>query len=348
MCPDSGSNGNNGDGRHGNGSDAAGKDVVGSVLVVGAGIGGIQSALDLADSGYRVYLLESSPAIGGTMPRLDKTFPTNDCSMCILSPKLVEAGRHLNIELLTYSDLESVEGEAGNFSITVRKRPRYVDPDKCTGCALCATVDVPDLTKLVEHDGEFWADRITIDGNKCVQCGDCSRACVAENPEVPAMSTIRENLSSVFERLAGKSMPAIGNAGSAAKLASVQVMTRDERLDYWHQHMSKCIKCYGCRDVCPVFVDSECRMEDWAKPGHLPPDAPLYHVARAYYISQRCTHCGYCEDTCPTKLPLRMLVDLIRHEDPEDLFDFVPGLADEQVVRIRDAFPMPEPQEEGA
>ncbi|MGB9846150.1 MAG: FAD-dependent oxidoreductase, partial [Desulfotomaculales bacterium] len=74
---------------------------VGAVMVVGAGIAGIQASLDLAESGYYVYLVESSPAIGGTMPMLDKTFPTNDCSMCILSPKLVECGRHLNIEILT-------------------------------------------------------------------------------------------------------------------------------------------------------------------------------------------------------------------------------------------------------
>ena len=106
---------------------------VGSVLVIGGGIGGIQASLDLADSGYRVYLLESLPAIGGVMPTLDKTFPTNDCSMCILAPKLVEAGRHPNIELLTYSDFESIEGEAGHFSVRVRRKPRYVDPEKCTG-----------------------------------------------------------------------------------------------------------------------------------------------------------------------------------------------------------------------
>ena len=89
------------------------KDTVGSVLVVGGGIGGIQASLDLADSGFKVYLLESLPAIGGTMARLDKTFPTNDCSMCILSPKLVEAGRHPNIELMTYSELERLRAQQG-------------------------------------------------------------------------------------------------------------------------------------------------------------------------------------------------------------------------------------------
>ena len=112
-------------------------DKVGAVMVVGGGIAGIQASLDLAESGYYVYLVEASPAIGGVMAQLDKTFPTNDCSMCILSPKLVEAGRHLNIQALTYSEVEKVEGEPGDFEITVRKKPRYVDPSKCTGCGEC-------------------------------------------------------------------------------------------------------------------------------------------------------------------------------------------------------------------
>jgi heterodisulfide reductase subunit A len=114
-------------------------EMTGAVLVVGGGIGGIQAALDLAESGYKVYLLEKSPAIGGTMAQLDKTFPTNDCSMCILSPKLVECGRHLNIELLTYSDLEDVEGEAGRFKVRIKKRARSVDESLCTGCGSCTS-----------------------------------------------------------------------------------------------------------------------------------------------------------------------------------------------------------------
>ncbi len=112
-------------------------DKVGAVMVVGGGIAGIQASLDLAESGYYVYLVESSPAIGGVMAQLDKTFPTNDCSMCILSPKLVEAGRHLNIQTLTYSEVVKVEGNPGDFEITVRKKPRYIDPTKCTGCGEC-------------------------------------------------------------------------------------------------------------------------------------------------------------------------------------------------------------------
>jgi len=110
---------------------------VGTVLVVGGGIGGIQTSLDLAESGFKVYLVEEKPAIGGVMSQLDKTFPTNDCSMCILSPKLVDVGRHPNIELLTYSELEEVSGKAGNFKIKVKKNASFVDGEKCTGCGEC-------------------------------------------------------------------------------------------------------------------------------------------------------------------------------------------------------------------
>ncbi len=111
---------------------------VGAVLVVGAGVGGMQAALDLADSGYKVYLVERGPSIGGVMAQLDKTFPTNDCAMCTLAPRMVDCGGHLNIEKLTYSEIESIEGTAGNFRVRVRKKARFVDPDKCTGCAECA------------------------------------------------------------------------------------------------------------------------------------------------------------------------------------------------------------------
>ncbi len=111
---------------------------IGAAMVVGGGIGGIQSALDLANAGFFVYLVEKTPAIGGVMSALDKTFPTNDCSMCILSPKLVEVGRHRNIRLLTLSEVESIEGRAGNFTVAVREQPRYIDVEKCIACGKCA------------------------------------------------------------------------------------------------------------------------------------------------------------------------------------------------------------------
>ena len=108
-----------------------------SVLIIGAGIAGIQAALDLANMGFKVYLVEKTPAIGGRMAQLDKTFPTNDCSMCMLSPKLVEAGRHPNIELMTYSDIEGISGSVGNFKVKIKKKARYVDVDKCNACYEC-------------------------------------------------------------------------------------------------------------------------------------------------------------------------------------------------------------------
>jgi NADH:ubiquinone oxidoreductase subunit E/NAD-dependent dihydropyrimidine dehydrogenase PreA subunit len=110
---------------------------VGAVLVVGGGVGGMQASLDLAEGGYKVYLVERGPSIGGVMAQLDKTFPTNDCAMCTLAPRMVDCGGHLNIEKLTYSEIESIEGSAGNFRVRVRKKARYVDPDKCTGCGEC-------------------------------------------------------------------------------------------------------------------------------------------------------------------------------------------------------------------
>ncbi|MBF0375879.1 MAG: FAD-dependent oxidoreductase [Desulfamplus sp.] len=112
----------------------------GSVMVVGAGIAGIQASLDLADSGYLVYLVDNNSAIGGVMAKLDKTFPTNDCSMCIISPKLVEAGRHLNIELLNKTHVREVSGTAGNFKVKLLEEPRFIDTDKCTACGECSSV----------------------------------------------------------------------------------------------------------------------------------------------------------------------------------------------------------------
>ena len=101
---------------------------VGAVMVVGGGVAGIQASLDLANSGFYVHLVETKPAIGGVMAQLDKTFPTNDCSMCIISPKLVECGRHLNIEIHTLTDVAAIDGEPGNLKVTLKKQPRLRGP----------------------------------------------------------------------------------------------------------------------------------------------------------------------------------------------------------------------------
>lgn len=172
-------------------------DKIGAVLVVGAGIAGIQASLDLADSGYYVYLVDKAPAIGGTMPMLDKTFPTNDCSMCILSPKLVECGRHLNIEVITNAELVDLQGEPGNFKATIQKYARYVDPEKCTGCGSCAEecpVKVDDefnqgLGKrkaIYKLYAQAYPNAYAIDASKCLKikkpkaCGKCLEVCQAD------------------------------------------------------------------------------------------------------------------------------------------------------------------------
>ncbi len=106
-------------------------------LVVGAGIAGIEAALRIADSGKKVYLVEKEPSIGGHMAKFDKTFPTLDCAACILTPKMVTVGQHPNIELLSYSEVEDVSGYVGNFKVKVRRKARYIDEAKCTGCGAC-------------------------------------------------------------------------------------------------------------------------------------------------------------------------------------------------------------------
>jgi heterodisulfide reductase subunit A len=109
-----------------------------AALIIGAGIAGIQAALDIADAGFPVYLVEREPSIGGRMAQLDKTFPTLDCSSCILTPKMVDADQHPNINLMTYSEVDSVERDGGGFHVRVRKKARYVDADTCKGCGDCA------------------------------------------------------------------------------------------------------------------------------------------------------------------------------------------------------------------
>ncbi len=163
---------------------------VGAVLVVGAGIGGIQASLDLAYSGFKTYLLDSGPTIGGIMAQLDKTFPTNDCSMCIMAPKLVECGRHLNIKIIPNARIESLRGEVGNFIVGVKRKARYVDMEKCTGCGECrkhCPVEVPDaFNQGLNKRKSVYIDypqavpaKYAIDKVNCLGCGVCERVCLA-------------------------------------------------------------------------------------------------------------------------------------------------------------------------
>jgi len=163
---------------------------VGAVLVVGGGVAGIQASLDLADSGFRVYLLDNSPSIGGVMAQLDKTFPTNDCAMCILAPKLVTAGRHPNITLITNANIKRLAGEAGSFKIILTRRARYVDAGKCTGCGVCAQkCPVESIDEFNEGLGRRSAIYVKypqavplvyiIDREKCIGCTTCQEVCKA-------------------------------------------------------------------------------------------------------------------------------------------------------------------------
>ena len=165
-------------------------------LVIGGGIAGIQASLDLAEAGTEVFLVEREPSIGGRMAQLDKTFPTNDCAMCILSPKLVEVSKHPNIELLTNSEVLALEGEAPWFKAHVRKHPRYVDEAKCTGCGICTTkcpVRLPDpynkglsRTRCIRIPFPQAVPAVPIiDAANCLyhtrgRCGVCKKLCQAE------------------------------------------------------------------------------------------------------------------------------------------------------------------------
>jgi heterodisulfide reductase subunit A len=161
------------------------------VLVIGAGIAGIQASLDLADQGFRVYLVEKNPSIGGRMAQLDKTFPTMDCAACILTPKMVDAGRHPNIQLLTYSEVKEISRAGETFKVTVLKKPRYVDETRCTGCGICAQhCPVEALNEFDERLGVRKAIYVpfpqavpliyTINKDDCIECGLCEKVCGAE------------------------------------------------------------------------------------------------------------------------------------------------------------------------
>jgi heterodisulfide reductase subunit A len=158
------------------------------VLVVGGGVGGCQAALDLANAGFKVYLAEESLSIGGTMAQLDKTFPTLDCSICILGPKLVEVAAHPDIEMLTYAEIKSIAGAAGGFEVDLVLKPRYVNMSKCVGCGTCTTVCpviVPSRWNLGLKPRKciriIFAQavplRATIEREYCLDCEMCVKAC---------------------------------------------------------------------------------------------------------------------------------------------------------------------------
>ncbi len=165
-------------------------------LVIGGGIAGIQTALDIADAGYEVDIVEKKPTIGGKMTQIDKTFPTLDCAACILTPKMVDAAQHEKIHIYAYSEVESVKGFVGNFHVTIRKKARFVDETKCTGCGDCTTKcpqkNVPNEFNLGMDSRRAiyipFAQAVpkiaTIDADYCTmmktgKCGICSKVCAA-------------------------------------------------------------------------------------------------------------------------------------------------------------------------
>jgi len=189
------------------------------VLIIGAGISGMQSALDIADKGYKVVIIDKTSTIGGSMVKLDKTFPTNDCSICTAAPKMVELSRHPNIELITYAELNRLEGKKGDFTAQIWKKTKYVDPDKCTGCDDCTEVCPVDV---VSSFNEKISTRkaiyiefpqavpivYTIDHEHCTGCGACDRVCEpgaitflekSEEIEVKAGSIVVATGFEVFE-----------------------------------------------------------------------------------------------------------------------------------------------------
>jgi heterodisulfide reductase subunit A len=166
------------------------------VLVIGAGIAGIQASLDLADAGFKVYLVEQEPSIGGNMPKVVKTFPTDDCAMCTIAPKMNEVATHKNIEILAYSEVKECSGSLGNFEVKVIRKPRYVDEKKCVGCGDCMT-KCPTKTRDDYNQGLGERKAIyipfpnalpkiaTIDRSVCRQftkgkCGVCKKICPAD------------------------------------------------------------------------------------------------------------------------------------------------------------------------
>jgi heterodisulfide reductase subunit A len=173
------------------------------VVVIGAGVAGIQAALDLAGHNIHVHLIEREPTIGGHMAQLDKTFPTNDCSMCILSPKMVEVARHPMITIHTCAEVESVEGEVGNFRVRVKKHPRYIIEDECNGCGDCTRICPVEVYNrfdagigvrkaIYKPHAQAVPDIVVKDQEHCIECGLCYDACGKE-------AILREDAERAFE-----------------------------------------------------------------------------------------------------------------------------------------------------
>jgi heterodisulfide reductase subunit A-like polyferredoxin len=257
-------------------------------IIIGGGISGIQAALDIANSGYEVVLVEKEPSIGGHMAQLSETFPTLDCSSCILTPKMVEVSQHDRIKLLTYAEVEEVEGYVGNFNVKVKKKPRYVDEDKCTGCDLCA--ESPECMRVCpvgaikkdEKTGIFKIDEKACKSAVEEGCAACVEACEYGGISIPPGYD-----HAVVCDLCGGSPECVEVCPTDA--LKMVVSCRGVRLDP--------DKCTGCR-ICELVCSSE-------KEGVFSPTRSQIHLKEedaSFDVAIDCRFCRIdtpCVEACP-------------------------------------------------
>ncbi len=323
-----------------------------AVLVIGGGISGMQSSLDLANAGMRVYLVESSPAIGGKMAQLDKTFPTNDCSMCIVSPKLVEVGRHRNISLFTHSEVKSLTGDAGRFTATVVRHARYVDVGACTGCGLC------EIVCPVTHISHFPAPpaegekktrargkekklirgrqspqptrsqkwNFSVDNSLCSMCGGCFKACLhgAVTWEKKQVAVIDQNkctgCGACFVACPEKFKAiTIDQAADLDKSVGAAVYARSQLLkkEYQGKEQGECIRCGLCVITCDKVMNI----------------GALKMVEDGIEASvDICQVCGACASVCPVKF---LDIEQVTNKVPRPLLNsFNEGLNGRKPINI--------------
>jgi heterodisulfide reductase subunit A2 len=329
--------------------------LTGAVLVIGGGISGMQSALDLANAGIKVYLVESSPAIGGRMAQLDKTFPTNDCAMCIVSPKLVEVGRHPNIELFTHSEVKGLQGEAGNFRAAIVRHRRFVDIARCTGCGLCELACpvthlsyFPELAEpgadgrakakkgggekrlISRHgpprptDSQRW--RFLVDAKVCSSCGACQRACLhgAISWEKGQPATIDQQrctgCGACWVACPEKfSAIQVDQAVELEKSTGAAVHARSQilRREFAAGENQSCIRCGLCVITCAkVMAIRALRLVEQGIEANL----------------DRCQVCGACVSVCPVNF---LRIDELTRRSPRPLLNsFNEGLNLRKPVNI--------------
>jgi heterodisulfide reductase subunit A len=326
-------------------------DPTAAVMVIGGGISGMQSALDLANAGIKVYLVESSPAIGGKMAQLDKTFPTNDCSMCIVSPKLVEVGRHKNIELFTHSEVSSLAGEPGNFQATIIRHARYVDIDACTGCGLCEMIcPVTQLSyfhpqpeegakkkklrakknKILRGDSSpeptsLFPWTFTVDQEKCGKCGACHKACLhgAVSWQKKETATIDQHSCTgcgacyvacpdLFEAITAEAEELNKSIGAAVDARSTLL-----RRQFAGQNNNSCIRCGLCAITCEKVMNiGALKIVDEGIEAGL----------------DICQVCGACVSICPVNF---LSIDDVTDKEPRLLINsFNEGLSGRKPVNI--------------